>query len=129
MTDDELFNQMERAAKLALRYQQFVGNGLGDFNFDESFQSNLDMIARFRNSSRGISKVSGTLQLEIYDQFGLDNSDMGLSETPHPSAGRTRLLDGMWAWFILQRVQRNGGNYSPFINHFSDSIKIETTIK
>ncbi|TGV00390.1 DUF3289 family protein [Flavivirga rizhaonensis] len=208
MTDDELFNQMERAARLSLKYQKWVGNGLGDFDFDESLQANIDMISRFRNDTRGISEISGntramldqdpnytsylnnlesnirnklssvnnadeisglsftnlnrptfntganffninstwtinvsfenvkldcdkfsgTLKIDIYDQFGLDNADLGLSETPHPSAWKTRLLDGMWAWFILQRVERTGGNYAPFINHFSDSITVETTI-
>lgn len=206
-SDDILFENMENAAWYSLRFQQtpLLGNGLGNYTFEENYQANLNMIARFRQDSKGVVDASGitksiisqdpnlqvffddlkdkveneidnidnvnelntiqlsavtapifntganrfnwnsswtvnvkfnnvtlncaqlfgTLVVDVYDQFGLDNADMFTA----PSAAKARALDGIWAWFILQRVVRpNRINYAPFINHYNESQTISITI-
>ena len=210
LTDTELFEKMEDAAWYSLHYQQYIGSGLGDFSFDLSYRSNLTMINRFKENSKGIfegsdlskdmltsdsnfkkfvadlmsnveekiqsienideimnislskvspprfntggnffnwnsswsinidfknvkldcNKLEGTLEINVFDQFGLDNGDLGLDDSKNSASNNARALDGIWAWFILQRVSRpNRENYAPFINKLSADQKIEITIK
>ncbi len=80
----------------------------------------------FKNVTLDCAELKGSIDIDVYDQFGLDDADLFTA----PSSKNARQLDGIWAWFILQRIPRDGRkNYAPFINHFNSNSIIEVTIK
>ncbi len=73
MTNEELFQEMEDAASLTLDFQLLFGEGFGDYTFYENFSSNIEMINRFRQNTRGINVVSGTTHSMLLNDTGFQS--------------------------------------------------------
>lgn len=98
-----IFNKFEDNFNgLGITIHEFTGHGFGLIEY----------------ATNG-SQYSGVMRFTLWDNFGLDNDDFGI----------TSALQGMRSWYILQHYAEYGGEYKPFRTVVTFDVSFSGTLK